>query len=183
MSDAEKFRAALERDPTDTQAFVNLCDLTEREGDFEYLAELYKYRAQVIKDNQEIADLFRIVDRDLADAGISQVSTDRRFMAAYNAALQLATIALHCAGYRAAHLGHHRTAFAAVPFVMGAALRTRAKYFDRCRRKRNSISYDRAGQISGTDVNEIVKEAEGFKCDVLNWLEQHYPEFVPDTES
>jgi hypothetical protein len=42
---------------------------------------------------KEVADLLRVVDRDLADAGIAQLSTDRRFATAYNAALQLATIA------------------------------------------------------------------------------------------
>ncbi|MDJ0766207.1 MAG: hypothetical protein QNJ97_24710 [Myxococcota bacterium] len=58
MSDAEKYRAILEKDPTDTQAFVDLCGIAERSRDFEYLANLYKYRAQVIKDKKEIADLY-----------------------------------------------------------------------------------------------------------------------------
>lgn len=56
---------------------------------------------------QEIADLLRVVDRDLADAEVPQISADRRFATAYNAAPQLATIALHAAGYRAARAGHH----------------------------------------------------------------------------
>jgi tetratricopeptide (TPR) repeat protein len=58
QSEVEKYRATLERDPTDTQAFVNLCRIAEQENDYEYLGQLYKYRAQVIKDTQEIADLF-----------------------------------------------------------------------------------------------------------------------------
>lgn len=35
----------------------------------------------------EVADLMRVVDRDLADAVVTQLSTDRRFVTAYNAAL------------------------------------------------------------------------------------------------
>ncbi|HUT78592.1 MAG TPA: hypothetical protein VM285_12940, partial [Polyangia bacterium] len=58
MSDAEKYQAILERDPTDTQAFVSLCDLAEKESDFAYLAELLKYRAQVTKDESEVVDLY-----------------------------------------------------------------------------------------------------------------------------
>ncbi len=58
MSEAEKFRAVLEEDPTDTQAFVGLCHIAEQDSDFEYLAELYKFRAQIIQDTHEIADLF-----------------------------------------------------------------------------------------------------------------------------
>lgn len=55
----------------------------------------------------EISDLIRVVDRDLEDASIEQLSADRRFATAYNAALQLATIALHCARYRTAGYAHH----------------------------------------------------------------------------
>jgi len=57
MSDLEKYQAILESDPTDTQAFVNLCNIAEKEQDFEYLAELLLYRSQVTKDESEIADL------------------------------------------------------------------------------------------------------------------------------
>ncbi|MCU0661761.1 MAG: hypothetical protein MUC50_05480 [Myxococcota bacterium] len=58
MSEVEKYRAMLEKDPTDIQAFVNLCRFAEREGDYHYLAELYMYRAQVVRDQQEIGDLY-----------------------------------------------------------------------------------------------------------------------------
>jgi hypothetical protein len=40
---------------------------------------------------QEIASLFEVVERDLADAAITALSADRRFATAYNAALQAAT--------------------------------------------------------------------------------------------
>ena len=49
---------------------------------------------------KEIADLLKVVDRDLADAAIKEISADRRFATAYNAALQLATIVLYASGYR-----------------------------------------------------------------------------------
>lgn len=52
-------------------------------------------------------DLLRVADRDLADAEIPQLSSDRRFATAYNAALQMATIALYAAGFRACGAGHH----------------------------------------------------------------------------
>jgi hypothetical protein len=43
---------------------------------------------------KEAADLFRIADRDSADAAIKELSTDRRFATVYNAAWQLATISV-----------------------------------------------------------------------------------------
>ena len=49
---------------------------------------------------KEIANLIKIVDRDLSDAAES-ISPDWRFSIAYNAALRLCTILLHAAGFRA----------------------------------------------------------------------------------
>ena len=57
MSD-EKYRVILEKDPTDTRAFVALCNSAKLYSDYQYLAELYAFRAQVIMDSKEIADLF-----------------------------------------------------------------------------------------------------------------------------
>jgi hypothetical protein len=39
-----------------------------------------------------------LVARDLADARVPEVSADRRFATAYNAALQAAAMAVACAG-------------------------------------------------------------------------------------
>ena len=85
----------------------------------------------------EVADLLRVVNRDLADAKITQLSTDRRFATAYNAVLQVATIVLHAAGYRAVGKGHHWATFHVLPEIMGAQVQARADYFNNCRAKRN----------------------------------------------
>ena len=45
---------------------------------------------------EEISSLFRVIERDLKDSEIEGVSSDRRFAIAYNAALQSATIFMHC---------------------------------------------------------------------------------------
>lgn len=68
---------------------------------------------------QEIADLFAVIERDLADAAIQGLSTDRRFATAYNAALQAAMVVLYCEGYRATGLAHHATAFAFARMALG----------------------------------------------------------------
>ena len=46
---------------------------------------------------EEIQELLGIAKRDLKDAAIRSLSTDRRFFIAYDAALTLATIPLYCA--------------------------------------------------------------------------------------
>ena len=49
---------------------------------------------------EEIGSLLRIADRDLKDSRAAGVSSDNRFVMAYNAALQSATAALAASGYR-----------------------------------------------------------------------------------
>src|SRR6266481_1796451 len=53
---------------------------------------------------KELDDLRAVILRDLEDAAIQELSDDRRFATAYNAALQTAKMAIACAGYQlAAH--------------------------------------------------------------------------------
>ena len=92
----------------------------------------------------ELEDLRRVIARDLTDAGIAELSPDRRFATAYNAALQTAKMVIACAGYRVAGAGHHQTTFEAVELAMGSGAAAQAAYFEVCRRKRNSVDYDMA---------------------------------------
>ena len=129
---------------------------------------------------KEVADLLRVVDRDLADAGVAQLSTDRRFATAYNAALKLATIALHAAGYsRPAATGHHWATLHVLPEIMGPQSLARADYLDSCRSKRNVTDYDRAGEISNKELREILAEVRRFRADLLAWLGRNHPALLP----
>ena len=59
---------------------------------------------------KQIADLFDIVERDLADAGTARLSSDWQFGIVYNAALKLCTILLYAEGFRPDRgLAHFRT--------------------------------------------------------------------------
>lgn len=128
---------------------------------------------------KEVADLLRVADRDLADAEIPQLSSDRRFATAYNAALQMAIIALYAAGFRAFGGGHHWATFQALPDIMGAQAQSRADYLDSCRSKRNVTDYDRVGEISQREVEEVLAEARAFREDLLDWLKKNHPALWP----
>lgn len=129
---------------------------------------------------REVADLLGLVDRDLADAGVAQISADRRFATAYNAALQLATVVLHAAGYRATGTGHHWATLQALPEAMsGTQIEARADYLNQCRSKRNVCDYDRAGAVSDAEAAEILTEARSFRDDVRAWLRLHHPDLLP----
>jgi hypothetical protein len=66
-----------------------------------YLSDLAKYLGVRPSSLQrELDGLRAVVARDLTDARVVGLSTDRQFATAYNAVLQLAKMAIACAGYR-----------------------------------------------------------------------------------
>jgi len=129
---------------------------------------------------KEIADLFTVAERDLADAAIKEISADRRFATAYNAALQLATIVLHASGYRAGKTGHHWVTFKILPEVMGPEAQEQADYFNSCRSTRNVTDYDRAGVVADATADEILEEAKAFKMEVIEWLKARHPDLLEE---
>ena len=126
----------------------------------------------------EIQNMFRLIERDLRDAAVSSLSADRRFMIAYEAGLNLATIPLYCSGYETHGQGHHWITFLLLPRFMGSKLRDLAEYFDLCRTKRNIGTYDRGGQISKTEAKELLEEVLTFKTMCENWLQVNHPEQI-----
>lgn len=124
---------------------------------------------------QELDDLRAVVERDLADAAIAALSADRRFATAYNAALQAATMAIACAGYRTSGMGHHQTTFEAAELALGTISAPFIAYFDACRRKRNTVDYDRAHVATDTEATEILKRATDFLALTETWIAQNYP--------
>jgi hypothetical protein len=120
---------------------------------------------------QEIDNLRDLITRDLADAAIVGLSADRRFATAYNAALQTATIAIACSGYRvSARSGHHKVSFEAATVAIGTAAVALSDYFDTCRRKRNFIDYMTSSVATDTEADEIVQRANEFRTLVEKWV-------------
>ncbi len=130
---------------------------------------------------EEIAQLFKIVDRDLSDAGIRGLSADRRFITAYNAALQLTTIILRASGFRTNpnKAGHHRISIDALSEILGQEFQDIADYLNVCRIKRNICDYTNSGEVSETEATEIIKEVQGFKISVIKWIKNSHPQFLP----
>lgn len=128
----------------------------------------------------EVSDLRKLIQRDLKDASIKELSSDRRFATAYNAVLQLSKMAVACAGYRVRFGGgHHQKTFEAVKAVIPQAdVEILTDYFDLCRRKRNDIDYDAAEIVSDSETEELVKKAKEFESLVEDWIIKNYPQFV-----
>ena len=124
---------------------------------------------------QELDGLRELISRDLADAAIKGLSSDRRFATAYNAALQTAKMAITCAGYRLASTqGHHRMTFDAARLALGASAARSLDFFEACRRKRNVIDYDQASVATNSEAAEVVTEAAAFLELVERWIHTHH---------
>lgn len=137
---------------------------------------LREYKTSV----REIASLLTLVERDLNDAAREEISTDWQFNIAFNAGLQLATVVLYAAGYRAGRgESKHYRVIQALPLVMGPQFSTIKDYLDNCRRKRNVSEYDAAGTISEKESEELLRTVREFKIKVEGWLKKNRPEIYP----
>jgi hypothetical protein len=61
---------------------------------------------------------------------------------------------------------------------MGKEYSELAEYFDLCRTKRNVGTYDRGGQITETEVEELIEEVMTFYEDLKRWLGKNQPEYL-----
>jgi uncharacterized protein (UPF0332 family) len=125
---------------------------------------------------KELDNMRALIARDLGDAAIAGLSSDRRFATAYNAALQAANMAIACAGYRiVSKVGHHRVSFESVKLVLGKPADKYADYFETCRRKRNTIDYTFSNVATQTEAKEILAKASQFYGEVEDWLARNHP--------
>ncbi len=128
----------------------------------------------------EIAQLFKIVERDLSDAQIDELSSDRRFITAYNAGLQLTTIVMRIYGLRTNpnKAGHHRISIDALAEILGRNFQGFSDYLHACRVKRNTCDYTSSGEVSNGEVTEIIKEVQTFKKQIIEWIKNNHPQFL-----
>jgi hypothetical protein len=120
----------------------------------------------------EIRDLLGIVQRSLADSRVEAVSTDLRFIAAFNAALSAATTALRASGHRTVtQAGHHVKTIESLELTVKAnpKLIQRFKTFNN---KRNKSVYDVAGAVSDQELETMVKLAIELKDTIIAWLQK-----------
>jgi hypothetical protein len=124
---------------------------------------------------EEVEDLLAVVERDLTDASIETLSPDWRLGIAYNAALQLATLALAVEGYRPGRERAHERAILSLRFTVGATSEL-VDTIDGIRRKRNISNYERAGTTSFSEAREMYTIATRLRDRVLAWLKERHPD-------
>ena len=126
---------------------------------------------------EEISDLFKVTDRDLADSSVEGLSPDAQLQHAYNAALQVAKAALAAAGYRAGREAHHYRTIQSLRFTIEAAPDL-VSCLDSFRKKRNVGAYERAGSVSQQEAREMAKLARTLQKEVLTWIREFHPDLL-----
>jgi len=126
----------------------------------------------------EIKDLLGIVERSLTDSKVEVVSTDLRFIAAFNAALCVATTALRASGHRTVtQAGHHVKTIESLELTVKASSKV-IQRFKTLNNKRNKSVYDVAGGVSDQELEAMVKLANELKDSTISWLHRFYPELL-----
>lgn len=119
--------------------------------------------------------MFDVVERDLRVSGDKNMDPDWRFVAAYNAALQVATIALHASGFEAAKGGgaHHYTIESLRLTV--AAPGELVDELQAYKSKRGGAVYEMTGIASQTEINGLRRLATELRDLVRAWLQSTHP--------
>jgi hypothetical protein len=126
----------------------------------------------------EIRSLLGIVERSLADAKVDAVSTDLRFIAAFNAALCTATMALRATGHRTVtQAGHHVKTIESLELTLKPNVKIVQK-FKTFNNKRNKSVYDVAGAVSDQELEAMVNLAKELKDAAIAWLREIHPELL-----
>jgi hypothetical protein len=121
-------------------------------------------------DAAEIQRLLAAAQRNLADAGATNISPENRFDAAYKAIMQAALVALLAHGFRpdTSRPGHHMTVIQSLPETIGLD-GGRVAVLDALRRKRNLSDYT-GDDIDHASVKNCIAEAGKLLAEVVTWL-------------
>lgn len=127
----------------------------------------------------EIERLLIAARRNLRDAGVTSISPETRFDAAYKAIMQSALAALMMHGYRpdTNRPGHHMTVIQSLPLTIGLESK-RLIVLDTLRRQRNVADYT-GDDVDATTAEHCIREAGRLIEDVAAWRASKRPDLVP----
>ncbi len=129
--------------------------------------------------HQEISDLFAVVEMDLRDAAIPELSPERKLGCCYGAILSAARAALRASGYRVskANRSHHYYVIQSLRHTVGLDLGT-VLQIEAIQKKRNTADYIRIGEVSDDLAAEARALAEQVSKTIRRWLAKTRPDLV-----
>jgi hypothetical protein len=119
---------------------------------------------------QEINELLAKVERDIAEASKEEITLDWRLAIAYNACLGCATIALRASGYRMpGGAGQHYRTIQSLRFTIDPDSDIIIS-LEAISKKRAIVSYDAAGTITESEVEEALSLAKDLRDALVKWI-------------
>ena len=130
---------------------------------------------------QEISELAEIVDTDLKDAGVLDLSPDRRLSCCYGALLTAARAALRATGFRVPKgtPSHHYCEIQSLQFSVGLDAEV-LRQIEAMGKKRATADYVRVGEVSDSMVEEALAFAKNVCRQVEVWIEEKHPDLMPE---
>ncbi len=111
----------------------------------------------------EVKELFSLAERDLKTAKflITQ-DWDWAYAIAYNSVLQACRAYMLREGYRSRTFEAHKITFEFMKLSLDRKHKDLIDYFDRCRRKRHKTIYQITSNITETEIEYLINNAERF---------------------
>ena len=128
---------------------------------------------------QEVSDLLAVVETDLRDAAIPELSPERRLGCYYRAILTAARAALRASGYRASEStgSRHYYVIQSLRYTVGLSP-SAVLQIEAIQKKCNTADYVRIGELSGELVTEAKALAEQVTQSIRDWLAERHPELL-----
>jgi hypothetical protein len=129
-------------------------------------------------NRENIQRLLAAAERNLDDAGVTAISNENRFDAAYKCVMQCAIAGLLANGYRTSTSkpGHHQTAIQSLPVAIGLDQGVMVE-LDDLRQLRNCDDYEGA-PVSAGAVEDAQAQAKALLAHLKSWLGAHHPELA-----
>ena len=118
---------------------------------------------RVSADTKQANENLKAAERDLKVASKTvKVDCDWAFVMAYNAMLHAARALLFADGYEPVGEEKHKIAVDYADIKLGAKYRDKINLFDRMRKRRHAILYEKVGSVSEHEANFAIKTANEF---------------------
>lgn len=129
----------------------------------------------------DIAQKISLARLAVEESQIPGLRTSRQFQILYEAAYRWSEMVLRSEGWRTKGEGHHETLFSALPHFLGDRVMKIARYFDRCRRRRNIVLYGSDyPPVSESQVEELANAVIELESIVVEWLQDKHPELIEE---
>jgi DUF1365 family protein len=130
---------------------------------------------------QEISELLAIIDTDLKDAAITELSSERKLGCCFNALLISARVGLRASGYRVSksNRNHHYYAIQSLRHTVKLDADTVLR-IEAVQKKRNVADYVRVGEVSDSVADDTLTFTRDVCQRIREWLNDQHEELATE---